>query len=162
MASKKGFTFRPREPGSDEESSHSNSSATSESDDELEVDNFDDTPNSFKGLDRDLPISEKQEKESVEGVAKTPFSEPWEDSDLIFVVEEEKFHVHRQIMSIHSPVFKAMFTSVGFKEATATEIGSLNPSGKRGTEDSILIDSKSKVLDIGLLKNTKGIEGVLF
>lgn len=122
MASKKGFTFRPREPGSDEESSHSNSSATSESDDELEVDNFDDTPNSFKGLDRDLPISEKQEKESVEGVAKTPFSEPWEDSDLIFVVEEEKFHVHRQIMSIHSPVFKAMFTSVGFKEATATEI----------------------------------------
>ena len=40
--------------------------------------------------------------------------------------------------------------------------GSLNPSGKRGTEDSILIDSTSTVLDIGLLKNTKGIEGVLF
>ena len=125
MASKKGFTFRTGSrspPSSDEESSHSNSSTTSESDDELEVDNFDDTPNLFKGLDRDLPISEQQEKESVEGVAKTPFSEPWEDSDLIFVVEEEKFHVHRQIMSIHSPVFKAMFASVGFKEATATEI----------------------------------------
>ena len=29
-------------------------------------------------------------------------------------------------------------------------------------EDSILIDSTSTVLDIGLLKNTKGIEGVLF
>ena len=60
-------------------------------------------------------------REQVE-VAKHPFCEPWEDSDLIFVVEEEKFHVHRQIMSIHSPVFKAMLNSVGFKEVTATEI----------------------------------------
>ena len=59
--------------------------------------------------------------EQVE-VAKHPFCEPWEDSDLIFVVEEEKFHVHRQIMSLHSPVFKAMLNSVGFKEVTATEI----------------------------------------
>ena len=33
--------------------------------------------------------------------------------------------------------------------------GSLNPSGKRGTEDSFLIDSTSTVLDIGFLKNTK-------
>ncbi|XP_067049149.1 actin-binding protein IPP-like [Acropora muricata] len=65
--------------------------------------------------------SEKQEKESVEA-AKHPFCEPWQDSDLIFVVEEERFHVHRQIMSIHSPVFRAMLNSVGFKEATATEI----------------------------------------
>ncbi|XP_015752469.1 PREDICTED: uncharacterized protein LOC107332256 [Acropora digitifera] len=65
--------------------------------------------------------SEQQEKESVEA-AKHPFCEPWEDSDLIFVVEEERFHVHRQIMSIHSPVFRAMLNSVGFKEATATEI----------------------------------------
>ncbi|XP_044178305.1 kelch-like protein 40 [Acropora millepora] len=51
-----------------------------------------------------------------------PFTEPWEDSDLIFVVEGEKFHVHRQIMSIHSPVFKAMLNCVGFKEARATQI----------------------------------------
>ncbi|XP_015778969.1 PREDICTED: uncharacterized protein LOC107356856 isoform X2 [Acropora digitifera] len=65
--------------------------------------------------------SEQQEKESVEA-AKHPFCEPWQDSDLIFVVEEERFHVHRQIMSIHSPVFRAMLNSVGFKEATATEI----------------------------------------
>ncbi|KAK2570678.1 hypothetical protein P5673_004365 [Acropora cervicornis] len=129
MASRTRFTFR--HPSSDsilfqdhEEISRnrSHSIAAFESDDELEVDKFGVTPNSFKGLEGDLPISEQQEKESVEGVAKNPFSEPWEDSDLIFVVEEEKFHVHRQIMSIHSPVFKAMFTSVGFKEATATEI----------------------------------------
>ena len=65
--------------------------------------------------------SEQQEKESVE-TAKHPFCEPWEDSDLIFVVEEEMFHVHRQIMNIHSPVFKAMLKSAAIKEDTATEI----------------------------------------
>jgi len=58
------------------------------------------------------------EKETAE---KHPFFEPWEDSDLILVVENERFHVHRQILSIHSPVFKAMLNSQ-FKEATAEEI----------------------------------------
>ncbi|XP_015778961.1 PREDICTED: uncharacterized protein LOC107356852 [Acropora digitifera] len=67
-------------------------------------------------------IEESTEEHEQVKVAKHPFYEPWEDSDLIFVVEEEEFHVHRQIMSIHSPVFKAMLNSVGFKEATATEI----------------------------------------
>jgi len=52
---------------------------------------------------------------------KHGFSEPWEDSDLILVVEDEKFHVHRVIMSMNSPVFKAMFKSQ-FKEATSNEI----------------------------------------
>ena len=37
------------------------------------------------------------------------------------MVENEKFHVHRQILSIHSPVFKAMLNSQ-FKERTAKEI----------------------------------------
>jgi len=58
------------------------------------------------------------EKETAE---KHPFFEPWEDSNLILVVENERFHVHRQILSIHSPVFKAMLNSQ-FKEATAEEI----------------------------------------
>jgi len=53
--------------------------------------------------------------------AKHCFSEPWEDSDVILVVEDEKFHVHRLILSMNSPVFKAMFKSQ-FKEATANEI----------------------------------------
>ena len=39
----------------------------------------------------------------------------------MLVVEDEKFHVHRQILSIHSPVFKAML-GTNFKEATAKEI----------------------------------------
>ena len=49
------------------------------------------------------------------------FSQPWEDSDVILVVENEKFHVHRLILSLNSPVFKAMFKSQ-FKEATTNEI----------------------------------------
>ena len=40
---------------------------------------------------------------------------------MILVVENEKFHVHRLILSMNSPVFKAMFKSQ-FKEATADEI----------------------------------------
>ena len=59
--------------------------------------------------------------EDEKGRMKHRFSEPWEDSDLILVVEDEKFHVHRLIMSMNSPVFKAMFKSQ-FKEATANEI----------------------------------------
>ena len=49
------------------------------------------------------------------------FSEPWQDSDVILVVENDKFHVHRLILSMNSPVFKAMFKSQ-FKESTANEI----------------------------------------
>jgi len=64
------------------------------------------------------PQKKPQKKKVVE---KHPFAEPWEDSDLILVVEKEKFHVHRQILSIHSPVFKAMLNSQ-FKETTAKEI----------------------------------------
>lgn len=59
--------------------------------------------------------------EDDKGRMKHRFSEPWEDSDLILVVEDEKFHVHRLIMSMNSPVFKTMFKSQ-FKEATANEI----------------------------------------
>ena len=55
-------------------------------------------------------------------VVKHRFSEPWEDSDLILKVENEKFHVHRLILSMNSPVFKAMFKSHIFEEATSNEI----------------------------------------
>ena len=49
------------------------------------------------------------------------FSEPWDFSDAVLVVEGEKFHVHRAILSMCSPVFKTMFQS-GFKESSQTEI----------------------------------------
>ena len=49
------------------------------------------------------------------------FSQPWELSDAVLVVEEEKFHAHRCILAIWSPVFSRMFATE-FKEKTAEEI----------------------------------------
>lgn len=40
---------------------------------------------------------------------------------MILVVEDEKFHVHRQILSLNLPVFRAMFKSE-FKETSSIEI----------------------------------------
>jgi len=45
------------------------------------------------------------------------FSQPWQLSDVVLVVEEERFHVHRSILGMWSPVFTAQF-----KEKTAEEI----------------------------------------
>ena len=59
--------------------------------------------------------------DQAEEKVKHCFSEPWEDSDVILVVENEKFHVHRLILSLNSSVFKAMFKSQ-FKEAATNEI----------------------------------------
>lgn len=49
------------------------------------------------------------------------FSEPWKFSDVVLVVEDQKFHVHRSTLSIWSPVFETMFTSM-FKEKNMNEI----------------------------------------
>lgn len=49
------------------------------------------------------------------------FSQPWEFSDTVLVVEENKFHAHRSVLSMWSPVFSTMFTAQ-FKEKTADEI----------------------------------------
>ncbi|XP_028396770.1 kelch repeat and BTB domain-containing protein 4-like [Dendronephthya gigantea] len=49
------------------------------------------------------------------------FSKPWEDSDVVLVVEGKDFHVHRSILSLQSRVFKAMFNG-NFKDATQDKI----------------------------------------
>ena len=49
------------------------------------------------------------------------FSTPWEQSDVVLLVERQKFHVHRLILSMSSPVFSRMFSS-DFKEKDADEI----------------------------------------
>lgn len=49
------------------------------------------------------------------------FSAPWKMSDLVLVVEGKRFHVHRCILSMCSPVFDAML-SLDFKEKNAKEI----------------------------------------
>ena len=49
------------------------------------------------------------------------FSKPWQYSDVVLVVESERFHVHRNILGMWSEVFTTMFTS-HFKEKTAQEV----------------------------------------
>ncbi|XP_078344085.1 BTB and MATH domain-containing protein 36-like [Oculina patagonica] len=49
------------------------------------------------------------------------FSKPWEQSDVVLLVEGQQFHVHRLILAMSSPVFSRMFSS-DFKEEDADEI----------------------------------------
>lgn len=49
------------------------------------------------------------------------FLKPWASSDAIFVVEEQRFYVHRWLLSWWSPVFDKMFSS-DFLEKNKTEI----------------------------------------
>ena len=58
------------------------------------------------------------------------FSEPWEQSDVVLLVEGQKIHVHRLMLSMCSPVFSRMF-SAEFKEKDAEEIPL---PGKKATE----------------------------
>ena len=58
------------------------------------------------------------------------FSEPWHLSDVVLVVEDKKFHVHKGTLSMWSPVFEKMFSSE-FREKTASEIPL---PGKNATE----------------------------
>ena len=58
------------------------------------------------------------------------FSEPWKLSDVVLLVEEQKFHVHRSTLAFWSPVFERMFTS-DFKEKNSDEIPLL---GKKASE----------------------------
>ncbi|XP_068748499.1 BTB and MATH domain-containing protein 36-like isoform X1 [Montipora capricornis] len=49
------------------------------------------------------------------------FSEPWKLSDVVLVVEDQRFHVHRSTLAFWSPVFERMFTT-DFKEKDIDEI----------------------------------------
>lgn len=49
------------------------------------------------------------------------FSEPWKFSDIVLVVEDQRFYVHRNILALWSPVFEKMFTAA-FQEKNKDEI----------------------------------------
>ncbi|EUB57704.1 speckle-type poz protein [Echinococcus granulosus] len=53
--------------------------------------------------------SSDKEKEKEEEVYD--FREPFLFSDMVLLVEDERLHCHRAILSLYSPVFKAMFQS---------------------------------------------------
>ena len=79
------------------------------------------------------------------------FSEQWKFSDVVLVVEEQRFHVHRSTLAIWSPVFEAMFTA-DFKEKNSDEIPL---PGKKASEIKELLQI---MYDTSLDKNvvTKG------
>ena len=58
------------------------------------------------------------------------FSQPWQLSDVVLVVEGERFNVHRNILWMWSEVFATMFTAQ-FKEKTAKEV---RLPGKKSSE----------------------------
>ena len=68
----------------------------------------------FTDLPRDAMI-----KENI--FHATDFSKPWASNDVIFLVEEQRFYVHRWILTWWSPVFDKMFSS-NFAEKAKTEI----------------------------------------
>ena len=68
---------------------------------------------SSKGKDSDEKIQDKGKHDI--------FSEPWDDSDVVLVVEDKEFHVHRCMLSMQSPVFKAIFNG-NFKDSTQDKI----------------------------------------
>ena len=49
------------------------------------------------------------------------FPSPWNDSDLVLIVEDQELHVHRSILTLLSPVFKAMLDG-NFREAKKDKI----------------------------------------
>ena len=58
------------------------------------------------------------------------FAEPWKFSDVVFIVEDQRFHVHRGTLAFWSPVFEKML-STEFKDKNGDEI--LLP-GKKASE----------------------------
>ena len=52
---------------------------------------------------------------------KNVFASPWNDSDMVLVVEDQELHVHKWILKSQSPVFKAMLDG-HFQEASQDKI----------------------------------------
>lgn len=67
---------------------------------------------------------------NINSTTLNDFSAPWKFSDVVLVVEDQKFHVHRSTLSYWSPVFEKMFTSE-FKEKNNEEI---SLPGKKASE----------------------------
>ena len=61
---------------------------------------------------------EVQEDHKLKGI---DFTKPWDHSDITFIVEDQKVYANKMILSMSSPVMKAMFES-DFKEKNETEI----------------------------------------
>ncbi|KXJ05425.1 Kelch-like protein 15, partial [Exaiptasia diaphana] len=72
----------------------------------------------------------KKRKLDMEDENKIDFTSPWHFSDVVLLVEDRKFHVHKAILSMWSPVFERMFSSE-FRERSAPEIPLPGKSAKQ-------------------------------
>ncbi|VDD82635.1 unnamed protein product [Mesocestoides corti] len=63
----------------------------------------------------------ESEKEPQKQEEVYDFNSPFLFSDMVLLVEDEKLHCHRAILSLYSPVFKAMFQS-RFEETSANQV----------------------------------------
>ena len=81
------------------------------------------------------------------------FSEPLANSDQILVVEGQELHVHRAVLGLWSPVFRAMFNS-DFKETAQEKIELPGKRAELFTKFLLLLYSPddSHLLDDGWVK----------
>ncbi|CAB4007884.1 kelch 40a [Paramuricea clavata] len=63
----------------------------------------------------------KEAPKEVDPLLKNIFASCWKNSDTILVCNDTEFHVHRSILTMHSPVFEAMFAG-NFEEANEKRI----------------------------------------
>ena len=78
------------------------------------------------------------------------FAEPWKFSDVVLVVEDQRFHVHRSTLAFWSPVFEKML-STEFKEKNSDEI--LLP-GKKANEFEVMLHMMYPSLEEKLVTKT--------
>ena len=61
------------------------------------------------------------QQEMATKIDENVFASPWNDSDMVLIVQDQELHVHRSILTLLSPVFKAMLDG-HFKEASEDKI----------------------------------------
>ena len=92
----------------------------------------------------DSVSSVKYAKMAATNVNPNDFSAPWKFSDVVLVVEDQTFHVHRSTLAYWSPVFEKMFLS-DFKEKSNDEIPL---PGKRASEIKHLLQMMYPSLEV--------------
>lgn len=68
-----------------------------------------------------LEDSTETSEESTAHEQSSSFASPWNYSDMVLVIDGQKFHVHKCILAMNSPVFERMFNA-DFKEQSASRI----------------------------------------
>ena len=68
-----------------------------------------------------MATAKKRTRTEEPEAAEQDFAAPWKMSDVVLLVNEQRFHVHRSFLATWSPVFEKMFTS-NFREKNKGEI----------------------------------------